>query len=57
MKKTTRRNDRLSIEKVLAEFQKPEESQAHRNGTFKIDAPFEQALKAILKAKPGKTKA
>ena len=49
--------ERLNIGKVLTDFQKAEESSSHRKGTFKIDAPFEQALKTILKAKPEKAKA
>ncbi len=44
--------NRLNVKKVLADFQKAEESSARRNGTFKIDAPFDDALKTILKAKP-----
>ena len=47
-----RKNQRLSVHKLLAGFKKSEESTAHRNGTFKIDKPFEEALIAILKAKP-----
>ena len=47
-----RRNPKLSIEKVLAEFQKSEQSTAHRKGTFKIDMPFEDALKVVARAKP-----
>jgi len=47
---------RFDVAKVMEEFQKSEESPLHRNGTFKIDAPFEKALDTILKAKPGKPK-
>jgi hypothetical protein len=36
----------------MEDFQKVEQSSSHRNGTFKINAPFEKALDAILKAKP-----
>jgi hypothetical protein len=43
----------LDVRRVLEEFQKAEELPPHRNGTFKIDAPFEDALKTILKAKTG----
>jgi len=50
MKRKT--DDRLNVAKVMEEFQKAEESSSHRNGTFKIDAPFEKALDTILKAKP-----
>jgi len=44
----------LNVEGVLREFRISEESQAHRKGTFKINAPFEKALYTILKAKPQK---
>ncbi len=47
-----RKTQNLSVKKVLAEFRKAENSTAHRKGTFKIDVPFEDALKAIAKAKP-----
>lgn len=43
---------KLKVRKVLQEFQRAEESPAHHNGTFKIDAPFEKALDTIIKAKP-----
>lgn len=46
--------DSLSVDKVLKEFREYEESSGHRKGTFKIDAPFDEALKKILKAKPTK---
>jgi len=36
----------------MEEFQKSEESSSSRNGTFKIESPFEKALDTILKAKP-----
>lgn len=48
-KKTT---GRLDVAKVMEDFQKAEESSSHRNGTFKIDAPFDKALETILKSKP-----
>jgi hypothetical protein len=48
-KKTT---DRLDVAKVMEDFQKAEESSSGRNGTFKIDKPFDEALDTILKAKP-----
>ena len=44
--------DRLNVAKVVEDFQKAEQSPGHRNGTFKIDAPFERALDTILKSKP-----
>ncbi|MGD0006962.1 MAG: hypothetical protein ABSE93_00240 [Terriglobia bacterium] len=57
MRPTSRKIDsRLNVAKVMEDFQKAEESSSRRKGTFRIAAPFEQALKAILKAKPGKTK-
>ncbi|MGB7592039.1 MAG: hypothetical protein WBO19_12450 [Terriglobia bacterium] len=43
---------RLDVARVMEDFQKSEESSSHRNGTFKIDVPFEEALKTIVKAKP-----
>jgi hypothetical protein len=46
-----RKNQNLSVEKVLDEFEKEENSPAHRKGTFTIDAPFEKALNTILKIK------
>jgi hypothetical protein len=50
MRKKT--DDRLNVAKVIEDFQKAEASSPHRNGTFKIDAPFEKALDTILMAKP-----
>jgi hypothetical protein len=47
-----RKNQNLSVGKVLAEFRKAEKSSAHRKGTFKIDMPFEDALKVVARAKP-----
>jgi hypothetical protein len=44
--------ERLNVAKVMEDFQKAEESSSHRNGTFKIDAPFDKALETILKSKP-----
>ena len=41
----------LDVVKVMEDFQKSEDSSPRRNGTFKIDAPFEKALDSILKAK------
>jgi hypothetical protein len=48
---------KLDVRKLLEEFQKAEESPARHNGTFKIDAPFENALDTIIKAKPDSKKA
>ncbi len=45
--------DRLDVAKVMEDFQKDEESSSGRNGTFKIDATFDDALRKIVKAKPG----
>jgi len=36
---------------ILEQFQKAEEAPPHRNGTFKIDVPFEKAVEVILKAR------
>lgn len=41
----------LNVKEVVAKFQKAENSPVHRRGTFKIDMPFEDALRKILKAK------
>jgi hypothetical protein len=46
------RNTTLNVAKVMDEFKKQEESPSRRNGTFKINAPFDKALDTILKAKP-----
>lgn len=43
---------RLDVKKVLQEFCQAQESAALRRGTFKVEAPFEEAMKKILKAKP-----
>ena len=48
------RKSDLNVAKILEDFRKTEESSSGRNGTFKIDAPFEKALDTILKAKPEK---
>lgn len=51
------KSKKLNVEKVLKEFRQYEESSGHRKGTFKLDVPFEQAVKKISKAKPeSKTK-
>jgi hypothetical protein len=39
----------------MEDFQKSEEPSSRRNGTFKIDKPFEEALGKILTVKPTKT--
>jgi hypothetical protein len=46
------RKTSLNVGRVMEEFKKHEDLSAHRNGTFKIYAPFEKALDTILKAKP-----
>ena len=48
---------RLDVGKVMEDFKKVEESSGHRNGTFKIEKPFEEALETILKSKPEPKKA
>jgi hypothetical protein len=47
--------NRLNVEKILKDFQKSEESNGHRRGTFKIGKPFDEALNTILKARNGNT--
>src|SRR2546425_13333294 len=49
-KKSPRPDNNLCVGRVLAEFHKAEKSTAPRKGTFKIAAPFEEALDTILKA-------
>ena len=40
----------LDVEKIMEDFQKAEEaSSSHRNGTFKIGKPFDEALDTILR--------
>lgn len=47
-----RKSSRLSLKRVMDEFRRSEDSTAHRKGTFKIDVPFEDALKLVLKKRP-----
>jgi hypothetical protein len=42
--------DTLDVGKVIEDFQKAEESSAHRKGTFNIDKPFGEALDTILES-------
>ncbi|PYV16242.1 MAG: hypothetical protein DMG21_12420 [Acidobacteria bacterium] len=42
----------LDLSTVLQEFDKAEKSHARPTGTFKINAPFVQALDTNLKPKP-----
>jgi len=42
---------------MLENFQNAEESSSRRNGKFKIEKPFEEALETILKSKPEPKKA
>lgn len=42
----------LNIKEVMKQFERQEDSKSPHKGTFKIDAPFDKALKTILKAKP-----
>ena len=45
----------LHVEQILREFQEAQERPSrHRKGTFKIDAPFAQALEKIAKATPSR---
>jgi hypothetical protein len=46
------RSSPLDVAKVMEDFQKSEEASPRRNGTFKINKPFDEALGSILKAKP-----
>jgi hypothetical protein len=47
---------KMTIEEVMAESLRSEESSQHRKGTFKIDATFEDAPKIIVKARPTSNK-
>lgn len=42
----------LNMKDVIRKFEEDERSASRRRGAFKIDAPFDEALKRILKAKP-----
>lgn len=46
----------LNIEGIISKFEGDEEDKNTRRGAFKIEAPFDEALKEILKAKPEKAK-
>lgn len=46
------KDNKLDVSKTLKEFRKQEESSARRKDALKIDAPFDEAMKKILKAKP-----
>ncbi len=48
--KNQSRDNSLNAAKVLEEFRKFEHSPG-RGGTFKIQSPFEEAVKSIVKAK------
>ncbi len=52
MNKSKKRRGSLNVERIMNEFNESEKSPAHRKGTFKIEAPFDQALNTILKSKP-----
>jgi hypothetical protein len=41
---------KLDTDKIMREFQQVENSEAHRRGTFKVEAPFEKAVDTILKS-------
>jgi hypothetical protein len=49
-------SDKLKISDIMRKFKEAEESPPHHSGTFKIDAPFEDAVKSILKASPKQKK-
>jgi hypothetical protein len=52
----TRKTRNLNISKVLSDFTEYEKSPKGRKGTFKINKPFEEAIDAILRAKPTSVK-
>lgn len=51
-----KRKTRWSVEKVIAQFSQSEGKLEGRGGTFRINLPFEEAMKSILKAKPERKK-
>jgi hypothetical protein len=57
-RKGRRREPEFSVSDALEKFQGYEDSPAHRKGTFKINASFEEALDRVLrlKTKPKPTK-
>ena len=50
--KAKTRDDRLPVEKIIREFEEEEAKPGHRKDAFKIDVPFDEALRRIAKAKP-----
>jgi len=51
-----KRKEELDVSRVIHEFEKLEQSKDLRKGAFKIDAPFEEAVKSITKVKPNRKK-
>ena len=51
MKPKKRHDDRLPVEKIIREFEAEEAKPGHRGDAFKIDMPFDEALKRIAGAK------
>ena len=51
MSKPKRAESSLDVDKILRDFKKSELLSQHRTGTFKIDAPFEEAVKSVATAK------
>lgn len=53
-------NRKLDVKRIVREFDKEELNPSSRKASLRIDAPFEEAMKKILKAepepKPSKTK-
>lgn len=46
--------DSLPVEKIIREFEESEAKPGHRKDAFKIDVPFDEALRRIGKAGPGR---
>jgi hypothetical protein len=52
MKPKTRHDDKLPVDKIIPEFEEEEVKPGHRGDRFKIDVPFDEALRKIAKARP-----
>jgi hypothetical protein len=44
--------ERLPVEKIIREFEESEAKPGHRKDAFKIDVPFDEALRRIAAAGP-----
>lgn len=53
-KRNSKASPEVDVREIIKEFEKSEESKAHRKGTFKINEPFEKAVDSLLKSRPRK---